>query len=505
MMKFKQGKNLLVDARGNPIKPMGSQTGYQSADYNRYNADFQVVLFAPNQLVALAGRQLRARAQDLERNSDHVRRFLMLVENNVIGWNGIRLQSKATRSELTETPDRNAIRLIEYEWANWATEENCSVTGEDSWVDIQKLLIRRRIVDGEVFLEMLPGHGNESRFAVRTWGADACPMGYSDEGRRIYNGIRYDEWGKPLSYFMHRGGHSTLWGKESAGDLVEIPAERMRHLFRRERPGQRRGITELSSTAERMHMLDKYERSVLIGAQIASSKMGFFRDPDGMTLDTYVGDGPESPNSRENTIDIQPGQFEDIGQKRFEKFDVEYPPAKYEEFVHEVIRSAASGLNISYHVLANDPASVNYSTAREFRLQDTDAWRDHQHTFARKICQPVFKEWLRIQLLKSPLNRYRQSDFKRLSFVKWQPRGWQWVDPQKEGAGNEIAVRMGSKSYTDIAAEQGRDFEEVVEQIQRDKEFAAQHGVTLGEVAALIAPPEPDDDETPSADSEISR
>jgi capsid protein len=102
-------------------------------------------------------------------------------------------------------------------------------------------------------------------------------------------------------------------------------------------------------------------------------------------------------------------------------------------------------------------------------------------------------------MLRAPLNRYRPSDYRRLAFVKWQPRGWQWVDPQKEGAGNEIAVRMGSKSYTDIAAEQGRDFEEVIEQIQRDREFAEAHGVNLGGIEELVPPaaPDPDDDEAP--------
>jgi lambda family phage portal protein len=236
-------------------------------------------------------------------------------------------------------------------------------------------------------------------------------------------------------------------------------------------------------------MLAKLEKSVLIGTQIAASKMGFFRDPDGETLPTYEGDGAESEQSLTNTIDIQPGQFEDIGQKHFEAFDVEYPPAKYEEFTHEILRSVASGLNISYHVLANDPSSVNYSTAREFRLQDTDAWKDLQYWICRKLMAPVFKSWLRVQLDRPLFARYR-GDFDRLSFVKWQPRGWQWVDPQKEANGNMLAVQMGVKSLTDVAAEQGRDYEEVIEQIQRDREYADAHGVDLSKVWEAVALPD---------------
>jgi capsid protein len=48
---------------------------------------------------------------------------------------------------------------------------------------------------------------------------------------------------------------------------------------------------------------------------------------------------------------------------------------------------------------------------------------------------------------------------------------------------------MCAKSLTDIAAEQGRDFEEVVEQIERDKEYAKSKGVDLSEVWTTIAQP----------------
>lgn len=473
-------KNLLVDRYG---KPLSGGYGYESADRTRYNQDFTTTQYSPQQLLGLAYRVLRARAQDLERNSDHCRRFLAVLENNVIGHNGIRLQSKATRSATTDTPDRQAIRLIEDTWLDWAQDP--TVEGDDSFVDVLTMLLRRWLVDGEVFVETLPGHDNAHRFAIRVWGADACPLGYSDETRNICNGIRYDKWGKPLAYYFHRSGYSH-WATDDS-DLIEVSAARCHHLYTKERTGQRRGVTAFASTAERMHMLASLEKSVLIGTRIAASKMGFFRDPDGETLREYNGDGAESEQSFNNTIDIQPGQFEDIGRKLFEKFDVDYPINNYDTYVHEIIRAAATGLNISYHLIANDPGSVNYSTAREFRLQDTDEFRRRQHAIARKICQPVFASWLQIQLLTPDFARYKQADYKRLSYVKWQPRGWQWVDPQKEANGNMLAVQMGVKSLTDIAAEQGRDYEEVIEQIKQDMDYAASKGVDLSAVWQTVA------------------
>lgn len=493
-------KSLLVDKHGKPISLSAGQYGYKGADNNRYNLDFTTTLWSPSQLLMMASRNMRARAQDLERNNDHVRRFISLVVNNVIGWNGIQLQSKATRGENTETPDRTAIKMIESEWRSWADCANCSVEGDDDFIEIQKLILRRSIVDGEIFVEKLPGFDNEHQFAVRLWAAEAVPHGYNDKDKRILMGIQYDEWMRPIAYFVHPSGHCQFQTNDD--DLIKIPAINMVHVFRKERPKQRRGFTYLCSTSERMHMLEKFEKAVLVGAQIASSKMGFFRDPDDMSMDPYTGDGSENPDDDDgpNAIDINPGQFEDIGHKTFEKFDVDYPPADYDVYVHEILRSAASGLNISYHLLANDPGSVNYSTAREFRLQDTDLYRDLQHWFARKVNESIYKSWLQVQLLRQPLNtRYRQRDMHRIAAHKWQPRGWQWVDPAKEGQGNLLAFQMGSKSLSDIASEQGRDFEEVVDQIKIDIAYATEKGLDLsGLFKAPIIFPADEEEEKPT-------
>jgi len=477
-------KNLIDGRKG----PVASGAGYDAAETNRYNEDFGISVFTPEQLLMLAARNLRARAQDLERNSDHVRRFLAILENNIIGWSGIRLQSKATRSENTDTPDRPAIKLIESAWREWS--EDPTAEGDDSMVEFLTMIVRRWAVDGEIFIETLPGYRNANRFAVRVWESEACPLMFTDVEQRIYNGIRYDAWNRPVAYYFHPSGAGG-WHM-SADMLVEVPASRCHHLFTRERPRQRRGFTLLCSTAERVHMLKSLEKSVLIGTQVAASKMGFFRDSETGDGSAYKGDGPESDDSYTNVIDVKPGQFEYIGDKQFEAFDVGYPIDNYEPYIHEIIRSAAAGFNISYHLIANDPGSVNYSTAREFRLQDTDEFRRRQYTVCRRVAAPIFESWLRVQLLTSRFSRYTTADFSRLSAVKWQPRGWQWVDPQKEANGNMLAVQMGVKSLTDIAADQGRDYEEVVDQIARDQEYAEKRGVDLSKIWQAVATQEPE-------------
>ena len=65
-------------------------------------------------------------------------------------------------------------------------------------------------------------------------------------------------------------------------------------------------------------------------------------------------------------------------------------------------------------------------------------------------------------------------------------RGWAWVDPLKdvETAREGIALSITSRSR--IAREQGRDIEEVFDDLQSENKLAAKYGISL---AVQPAPP----------------
>jgi capsid protein len=63
--------------------------------------------------------------------------------------------------------------------------------------------------------------------------------------------------------------------------------------------------------------------------------------------------------------------------------------------------------------------------------------------------------------------------------VDWHPRGWQWIDPQKEVAANIEAVKNGFKSLADVMAEQGRDPFDTLSQLAAEKELAEAMGLNL--------------------------
>ena len=250
-------------------------------------------------------------------------------------------------------------------------------------------------------------------------------------------------------------------------------------------------------------MLQKFEQATLVGAQIASSKMGFFRDPDDDSLDPISGTDSQGEGENEQMlIDVGAGEFQDIGHKMFESFDVDYPPARYEEYTKSLIREAASGLGISYHILANDPSSVNYSTAREFKLQDVEFFRTEQQRIIRKVLSPVADSWLKIQLLTPDFDRYQTGDYKRLKPRRWQTRGWDWVDPMKEAQGNKLQIEMGVKTPSMVCNDKGVDFEEVCEQFARDRQIAERFGLNFDAMIGREVAPEQPQEPEPQQDTD---
>ena len=58
--------------------------------------------------------------------------------------------------------------------------------------------------------------------------------------------------------------------------------------------------------------------------------------------------------------------------------------------------------------------------------------------------------------------------------MRFVPRGWEWVDPQKEIAAAKEAVKAGFKTVSQIVLEQGGDYESLLPQRADEVEKAKQ-------------------------------
>lgn len=63
--------------------------------------------------------------------------------------------------------------------------------------------------------------------------------------------------------------------------------------------------------------------------------------------------------------------------------------------------------------------------------------------------------------------------------MRFVPRGWDWVDPLKDVQANVLAIKSGLKTLTEVVGEQGKDFEDVLDQVASEKEMTEKVGVSF--------------------------
>lgn len=115
--------------------------GYDAAGFGRINAGWR----AHNESAEITDRHsrdvVRARARDLERNSDILQAVILAYKRNVVG-KGYTLRAK--------TGDDAINRQIESLWRRWCKARNCDVTGEQSFTEILRMAVERKKVDGGI-------------------------------------------------------------------------------------------------------------------------------------------------------------------------------------------------------------------------------------------------------------------------------------------------------------------------------------------------------------------
>jgi len=419
--------------------------------------------------------ELRARSRQLARDNDYAKRFLALCKVNIIGPQGILVQSKATLKSDTERLDTRLNKAIEAGWYKWGRPGTCTADGTLSWVDAQGLFVQTLATDGEVLIQKIKSA--ENQLSLKFLEADQLDSRKNEvlsNGSEIRMGVEVDNDGKPAAYWLfpkHPG--DAMVASVSSTQSKRIPADQIIHAFVKERPSQTRGVPWMHSAMLRLKMLGGYEEAELVAARVCASKMGFFETPTG---DEFVGEAIEAGTGAKITTS-EPGTFGElpVGQK-FTSWDPTHPAGNFDPFTKAILRGVASGVNVSYHSLTGDLTDVNYSSIRSGTLEQRDNWRILQRFVIDHFCQPVFEEWLFIFAM---LNGLGVSEFDRMSGPDWNVRGWEWVDPLKDINASVVAIENGLSTRTLELAKQGLDFEEVLDQLAFEKDLAAEKGVVF--------------------------
>ena len=471
---------------------------YQGANTSRLFADFTQTSTSADEEIKNNLRLLRDRSRDLARNDTYVQRYLNLMQSNVVGNNGIRLSMKARNDD--GSLDIVANRIIEDKWKKWCKLGNCTTNGRLSFIDCQKLFIESLARDGEVLIRHVQSRDSEFGYQIEFLEADHLDETKNDNSRQNSNkvkmGVELNPNNKPVAYYLFKN-HPFDNQFQSTQKHIRLEADKLIHAYISNRPEQNRGVPLTASAMSNIKLLNGYLEAEIVAARTAASKMGFFTSSDG---DSYVGDGEDEEYVP--IMNAEAGTFEQLPSGMdFKAFDPDHPTSAFEPFTIQVLRSIASGLNISYHALTNDLSSVNYSSLRAGALEDREMYRLYQRFVIDHFVRPVFEKWLEMSIstgaistspaTNQPLPMSRYDKF--ANAANFIPRSFSWVDPQKEMNAAINGMQSGLVSFQDVQSNYGRDVEELFEQHEREQALAKQYGIkTAFQPFGIKLPTEPD-------------
>ncbi len=490
-----------------PLRPLSVASAapglrtFNAGTVDMLTADFLGTIRSGNAELRPALRVMRGRSRSLAENNDYMREFLRILGRKVLGAEGIRAGVRAMRDD-GKTVDQADSDYLKAQFDDWSNSESCTVCGRYTLADVQRLSLTTTARDGEILVRLVRGFPNKWGFALQLIEADqldenlnvAYGQGHGGVSKRADTEIRMsverDRWGRAVAYHIltrHPGDDLGMWQGQTRYERID--AADMIHLFVPDRVDDARGAPWAYTAIRRLQMTGGYEEAEIVAARLGANKGGFFiEEADGeVTGDGTDGDG--------NIVqDSEPGEFHRLPKGvKFEAYDPQHPNANFGAFMKAILRGASAGLGTSYNALAKDGEGINFSTIRQFELDDREQWKLVQGWLIRQLLRRIYTGWLDMGLLTGGLN-LPPSKRDKFNAAIWRPRGWAWVDPTKDITADAQAVNLGVKSLTQVCDERGVDFEEVMRERKREIELAKQYDVPLGTGDPKLAPATPVDD-----------
>lgn len=466
-----------------------AQRSFETAETPAYTESWSTTAVHINEDLARQLPTLWARSLGLARNNEWAQRYLIELDDNVVGPNGIALQMRLTtvqRGEPVQDTAQNA--LMESAWAKLG--EQIDVSGLP-WEEIESLALNTLARKGELLIRKLPGSG-PMKFQIqlldpalidvtlnRTWGVN-----------RIRMGIEIDDAGKPQAYWlqMTKAGDAPA-GYVTTGRHVRVPAGEIIHKFYVEEPGQLRGIPWLTVGARRLWLTHDFEESAAVASSNAAKRQGFFFSPSGEappgfgdTIVSSVLDAAKAAGKILTPDEIQaitaaaekyattvPGQFDTLPQGyQFQPFESVWPNINADTYIKQQLRGWAAARGMSYISLGNDLEAVNYSSAQVGIIGEREHHKKTQIRLRNWLHREVFAAALPYLVLATPGLKSSRLDEYRAA-ATWQPRRWVPIDPVKAANANETNLRLKLTSRRRLILERGEDPDEVLSEIEAEE------------------------------------
>lgn len=455
------------------------------------------------------------RSRDLARNNGLFGGAVQTFKDNIIG----------AQLRLSALPDYRLLgwdRAKAREWANnteaqfrsFADTVECDAGQSLTLLGLSLQALGGAMTNGDaVALPLwLPRPGGRWNTRLMVLEADRlCTPTYLQHRTDIRGGVESDSFGAPLAYWFANkhpgdmfdygafGASSITWERVPA--FTEWGRRRVIHLHDKERSGQSRGKPIVAAVMREFHLAGMYANTEL-QASVANSLIAAFMESD-LGQDSVMALFGEKPRDTWGELVKQPLNVRKsakgptviplpVGAK-LSAFTPGRPNAAFEAFMMATLRHIAAGMNLPYELLLKDFSQSNYSSARAALLEAWRYFNGRRRWLMDTWLRPIYELWLEeavnAGVVEAPgfyENRYA---YTRCRFI-FSGRGW--VDPTKEAQAALLRMEGGLSTMEAECAEQGLDWEEVLEQQAIEAQRRSELGLPPASSTSVRAFGQPD-------------
>lgn len=427
-------------------------------------------------------RTLRNRTRYEVANNSYARGIVLTLANDCIGT-GPRLQM------LSDNPDSN--RQVEKAFSDWSIAIGLA--------EKLRTLRMSKTEDGEGFGLLLnnPALRTPVKLDVRLVEADqvATPLLQSISQNSV-DGIVFDTFGNPTEYHVLKN-HPGDQLREFTLDFNRYPAVTVIHYYRADRPGQARGIPELTAALPLFALLREYTLATLDAAKAAAYVAGVLYTDAPANGESADVEPMDSIELERNMLLTMPGGWK-MGQVHAEQ-----PASTYGEFKREILNEIARCLNMPFNVAAGNSSGYNYASGRLDHQVYFKSIRVEQSQLNTRVLDPLLSAWASEAVLIEGLLPQSM----RVKGASWSHQ-WFWdghehVDPLKEANAQATRLQSHTTTLAEEFAKKGRDWESELRQRAKELTLMKELGlqwVVPGQPAAAITPTEETENAPPQED-----
>lgn len=403
---------------------------------------------------------IRGQARYLDESHDIVTGILNILEQKVVGPKGISIEPMpfTVAGEKAETFAKELSTY--FEKLSLAPD----TTGEMSREEMERLLCRSWLRDGEVFGKFIEGnvanfkHNTDIPLSVEVLEADFLPY-HKFDSDRVFQGIERNQWGQPLAYHFYQHHPGDMRGYSSKTNRIE--SDRVLHLKYTNRLRQSRGVSILHSVITRLEDLKDYEESERVAARISA------------VLAAYIKKAPNNHGSAnsgdDRSFQMAPGLVFDglLPGEEVGSIQSNRPSALLQPFRDSMLKAIANGSRGTFSTISGT-FDGSYSSQRQEMVEGYAGYEMLQRMFISKWSKPFYRKAIDIGIASGMLNPPADLDISTIYNAVYIGPVMPWIDPQKEAKANETMVKAGFSTEAKVIRSKGDNPQEVKRQREQE-------------------------------------